>query len=153
MTTETTDPMDTIPHYVFWREGCAKMTKYACCLIGMADDPVTPAAVLRFVSSAPRCRDDLRDESWRRGYCSMVMERAYAVAVATADQEHWEEAFCHIAHYLPDRKWDTSEMLIETIAGVMSGLDLDPPAMPAHAVARSRSLRERWSQFVNFFQR
>jgi hypothetical protein len=149
MPSETTDPMDTIPHYVFWREGCTKITKYACYLIRMAGDPVTPAAIMKFMSSAPRDRAQLLNDDWRRGYCSMVMERSNAVADGMADQEGWNEAFCHFVDYLPARKWDTAEMLIETVAGVMGGLDLDAPPTPAPNIPRSRSFRERWSKFVN----
>ena len=66
-----------------------------------------------------------------------------------ADQEGWKEAFHHIVHYLPSRKWDTAEMLVETVAGVMAGLDLDAPPTPAPNIQRSRSLRERWSKLFD----
>lgn len=149
MKTEPTDPMDTIPHYVFWREGCAKIARCACFFIRMAGDPVTPASVRKFLASAPRHAEELGDKDWRRGYCCQVLERSSFVCDGLADHEPWKEAFWYITRDVPSWKWDTAEMLLETVAGALSGLDLDPPSVKPPPSKRPRSFRGLWSAFVN----
>jgi hypothetical protein len=144
---ETADIIDTITHYMFWREACVTFTRHACCLIRMAGGPVTPRTLKAFAHSAPLRPQDLTDEGWRAGYCNTVMKLAHARCYGTDHHETWKEAFRYIAEYVPSRTADTAEMLIESVHGVISGMALDPP--PGKPVRRPRSPRWRWPLFLS----
>jgi hypothetical protein len=56
----------------------------------------------------------------------------------SSERKAWQDAFSTIVSYFPSRRWDTQEMLIETVIGVLGGLDLDPPPASPEPPRRRR---------------
>lgn len=130
---ETKDPMNDIPYYVFWREGCAKFVSTSCRLLRLAGEPVTRESITHFIVTAPRMEKDLSEffQVFRTTYCGYVLEKGRKKCQPESpEHKSWSDACSYIVAYFPSRRWDTQEMLIETLIGAMAGLDLDPPPAP-----------------------
>jgi hypothetical protein len=58
---QAVDLMDTNPHFVFWREGCAKFVGSTCRLLRLAGEPVTRETITGFILTAPRMKENLTE--------------------------------------------------------------------------------------------
>jgi len=95
------DMMDMARGYEFWRDGCRAMAMVVCETLRLANEPVTSANIIKFVTSLPRKESEPALESWQKGYCGSCLEKAFAAA----PKEDAEMLLDYIVRYFPNRTW------------------------------------------------
>jgi hypothetical protein len=119
------DPIDLIPEFAFWRDGCRTMAQNICAVLRLAGEPVTPANVMQFAETLPHRRFDLESDSWRREYCSQCLMKAWEAASGAKAVRRHDALFAYFFSYFVDRSYPSQVMLKDAIVGILGGLTLD----------------------------
>ena len=112
------EPIDVIPRYAFWQDGCRTLVVNTCAALRLAGEPVTPGYVLAFIDSLPRHSGDLTEE-WRKSFCSRCLEKAY---VNTGNQHRMTPLEEYFLVYFVERDSTAQAMLIEACRGILGGI-------------------------------
>ena len=125
------EPIDVIPRYAFWQEGCRTLAVNVCAALREAGEPVIPRTVLAFVDGLPRDSYDLHYGTWQKSFCGLCLEKIHAKC-----SEHVEPLLDYFMNYFVERDSHAKAMLIEAFRGIIGGLNLDDVG-PSH-----------WSSYV-----
>jgi hypothetical protein len=117
------EPLDLIPRFAFWRDGCRTMAKSICEVLRLAGEPATPKNILAFVGSLPRDPGDLTSQLWQSGYCSSCLAKAYDKAPETDMSSAEHSLVGYFLRYFPERDRLCQLMLIDAFIGIINGLD------------------------------
>jgi hypothetical protein len=113
---------DTMHGHESWRYECRTMARAFCEVLRCANEPVTPANIIRFVSSLPRKPSDLMDTAWQQKYCFTYLDKAHETMKPELKDVLFE---CLLVHF-PNQTWQRQETLIDAFVGILSGIEGNP---------------------------
>jgi hypothetical protein len=115
------DPMDLIPKFAFWREGCKTMATNICEVLRRVGEPVTPKNIREFVCTLPFDGSYLRSEAWRKGYCSSCLAKLHQKMPPDAE----DPLVDYFLDYFTSRGSVCQWMLIDAFIGILDGMTLE----------------------------
>ena len=119
------DPLDLIPEFAFWRDGCRTMAENICKLLRLAGEPVTRERIVAFLSTLPRRPNDLASELWQNGYCFACLEKAQD-NMPPEDRGTQELGLGgYFLCYFVDRSYLRQALVIDAFLVILGGLTLD----------------------------
>jgi hypothetical protein len=116
------EPIDLVPSYAFWMDGCATMTRYMLQMFELAEIEPSPERINSFLLSMPRVAEELTYPKWRQGYFNQCCEQAFTLA-APQDRARLEEICSWFLGYFVKRSTFAKEMLIDSVGGVFRGVN------------------------------
>jgi hypothetical protein len=119
------EPIDLIPSFAFWRDGCRTMAGNICKVLRLAGEQVTLANIIAFVSSLPRDSGYLTTETWQQTYCHRCLEKAYHNTPEAIRKDVSEAVIDYFLVYFTMRGSACQWMLQDAFIGIMSGLQLE----------------------------
>ena len=110
------DPIDLIPEFAFWRDGCRAMSANICTVLQRAGEDIKRSNILSFLHSLPRSYHDLTSEMWSKGYCHEYLEKAFPNMNGMSDP-----VMDYFVVYFPARSYVSQMMLIDAFIGILDG--------------------------------
>ncbi|HEY4309322.1 MAG TPA: TraM recognition domain-containing protein [Pirellulales bacterium] len=120
-----------------WKRQDEQLINYCVIVLQLASEEITPANLHELILSAPVAGEQMREESWRAGYCNQCISRAFH-RQKTEIEEH---DFKHAADFLT-RLWP--KMADRTRSSIMAG------TMATLAVCNTGIIREMFAHRTNF---
>lgn len=120
---QTREPIDIVPYYAFWMEGCGTLIQGVCLMLRISGHPVTRETIVRFVRSLPMLMVQLDGEAWKAGFCNEVCKEAFNRSRGTGREAVVDEIIHYFASTFVMRSACTKEMLHDSVLGVVMGLD------------------------------
>ncbi|HVX13857.1 MAG TPA: hypothetical protein VHC22_21925 [Pirellulales bacterium] len=115
--------VDQIRGYEFWREGCAALIANVCEVLKLAEMQVEPETIIRFVGSIELFLGSLKVAEKPDCFCDTCFRAAFELTEGKDSQRRLKELMDYFAIYLDDRTWVARMMLIDSVIGVVSGLE------------------------------
>ena len=114
-----TGHIDRLRGFEFWREGCHTFAKNVGAVLELALKDWDKDDLLQFLETLPRNRCERASEEWQKGFCSRCLEKVHQCR----EQEVAREALDYFITYFTDRHYDAQSMLINSLIGIISGVE------------------------------
>lgn len=116
------DPIDLIPEFAFWRDGCRTLAKNVCKVLTLVGEEISDDNILAFIKWLPRNRSELESPAWKASYCCRCLEKMFNNMPEEQRNKGLDNPLMdYFLQYFPARTYVSQLMLIDAFVGIITG--------------------------------
>lgn len=116
------EPIDMIPSWSFWRDGCYLFAKNMVTVMERSGILHSEREVVAFLRSLPLDASYLSNPSWKEGFCSKCLQKAWENTPEADWKEFESSVMDYFLYYFVDRDRVSKFMLIDAFIGFVTAI-------------------------------